>query len=54
MNPIFNIIFKNYDTSSALTSTETDEWRITSAGALTPIKIIIAYSSGLNETWTYN
>jgi hypothetical protein len=51
---MFNIIYKTYDATSTLTSTEADEWRMTAVGALTPVKLIIAYTSGLNETWTYN
>jgi hypothetical protein len=50
---IFNIIYKTYNASSTLTATETHAWRISATGALTPINVVIAFSSGLNETWTF-
>jgi len=51
---IINLIGKIYDTSSNLTATEQDIYRIDSLGALTPISVDILYSSGAHIVLTYN
>lgn len=43
---IVNLIFRSYDASSVLTSTEQTRYRITTSGTLTPVSTDIQYSNG--------
>jgi hypothetical protein len=53
---IVTLIAKIYNSSSVLTATEQDNWRITSTGTLTPISVDIQYANGSTThlVWTYN
>ena len=50
---IFTIIYKSFNTSNTLTSTENDAWRISTTGSITPVSLVSTSSNGLIETWTY-
>lgn len=51
---IITLISKNYDSSNALIFTEQDAWRITAAGALTPVTTNIQYTNGADIILTYH
>lgn len=48
------LISKMYNSSSTLTATEQDVYRIDSTGTLTPISVDILYSNGAHLIFTYN